>query len=443
MTLSLDALADCFEGVTPSVISTVSDQGVPNVSYLSQVVRIDGLHVGLSNQFFGKTGANLRAVPRATILLVDGRSGEQYRLETLFIRSETSGAIFDRVSAHLTASGTQVGMTGVMQLRAVDIFQVAKISHIPSEPQAELDPPTPQSVDLADAATIAATVSDAAELGEVVDSLLDGLTRKLDCHGACLFLRDATRPVLTTIGSRGYGRSGIGSEVAFGDGVVGIAAESGQRVKVSDLSRVQRFSSAVQNAVQDERATKIIGLPGLDNAMGQLAVPILFQKRLIGVVLLESRNRMAFAPDAEDLIDLVSRLAGAAIAHCDIAASVAEQVAAVVPTAPLVQNAIKVVHHIYDDSVFVEDAYVIKGVAGRLLMLILERHLNEGRVDFTNRELRLSEDMRLPDFKDNLETRLLLLRRRLDEKQGPIHLLHVGRGQLRLELKGRPAIRHI
>lgn len=101
MTLSLNNLGACFEGVIPSIISTVSGDGVPNISYLSHVVQVDDVHVALSNQFFDKTAANLSAMPRAAILLVDGGTGEQYRLETLFIRSETSGAVFERVATQL------------------------------------------------------------------------------------------------------------------------------------------------------------------------------------------------------------------------------------------------------------------------------------------------------------------------------------------------------
>jgi adenylate cyclase len=63
-----------------------------------------------------------------------------------------------------------------------------------------------------------------------------------------------------------------------------------------------------------------------------------------------------------------------------------------------------VVRHLFDDSVFIDGEYLIKGVSGRLLVHLLGLHLQEGRADFTNREMRLSDELRLPDFKDNLET---------------------------------------
>lgn len=443
MTIALNDLESCFEGVIPSVISTVSSTGVPNISYLSHVVQVDNDHIALSNQFFGKTGTNLRAVPRATILLIDGLTGAQYRVETLYVRSETSGPVFERVASHLIASSAQVGMADVMLLRAVDIFRVITVVQVPSETQGERDQHETGDIDIRATARIGTAISEATELGEVIDALLDGLMRELRCHAASVLLSDTERGVVTTIGSRGYGRTGIGSEIGLGEGVIGTAAARQRIVKVSDLSRIQRFGSAVQAGANDEHRERSIALPGLVGAMSQLAQPIIFQRRLIGVIFVESRQRMAFGSDVELLFEVISRLAGAAILNCDFAVASEPIVAPSPPSLPMHAATIKVVHHAYDDSVFIEDFYVIKGLAGRLLLLILERHLKEGRIEFTNRELRLSEDMRLPDFKDNLETRLLLLRRRLDEKEAPIRLLHVGRGQMRLILSGRPAIQHV
>lgn len=97
-------------------------------------------------------------------------------------------------------------------------------------------------------------------------------------------------------------------------------------------------------------------------------------------------------------------------------------------------------HHRFDDSVFIDNGYVIRGVAGRLLVYLLQRHLAEGRVEFSNREIRLASDLRLPYFKDNLETRLLLLRQRLEEKTCPVRLVRAGRGLIRLQLTLRPEI---
>ena len=75
---------------------------------------------------------------------------------------------------------------------------------------------------------------------------------------------------------------------------------------------------------------------------------------------------------------------------------------------------------------------------GRILWAILTSHVDCDRTQFTNRELRLDESLGLPAGNDNLEARLLVLRRRLASIDCGVGLEKLGRGRLELKLK-RPA----
>ena len=89
-----------------------------------------------------------------------------------------------------------------------------------------------------------------------------------------------------------------------------------------------------------------------------------------------------------------------------------------------------------DGSTFLDGDYLIRGVAGRILWSLLEQYDADGRVDFTNKEIRLDSRLELPGFRDNLDTRLILLKRRLDEREAPIRLDKTGRGRFRLVVEG-------
>jgi len=438
LTLSLVDLEACFEGVVPSIVATADGNGVPNISYLSHVAMVDDEHVALSNQFFGKTSANIRMNPRATLIVVDARDGAQYRLELTFAYSLDAGPLFEHLSLQLDASSAQVGMAGVMRLRALDVFRVIRIEAV----RTTIDPEqkaSPRRDRLTAVARVVELIAAATEAEGIVDATLNGLKTWLGFeHGLFLELYEERRQ-LVTIGSIGYAFSGIGSEVEMGDGIIGAAAASGSIVKVSDMSRIRRFNAAVRDSSSDENRTRSIGLPGMPDAMSQIAVPLAIANEVRGALFLESRARLAFTREDEAALSIIARHAAQALSLSERTFEEAESERRA-PFSPATDRGIHVAHHRFDDSVFIDGTYVIKGVAGRLLAWMLEQHLANGRNEFTNREIRLDSGLRLPDFKDNLETRLLLLRRRLEEKLLPIRLLRIGRGRIGLEVEGRAGL---
>lgn len=141
----------------------------------------------------------------------------------------------------------------------------------------------------------------------------------------------------------------------------------------------------------------------------------------MGVLAAESPRRMAFGREEEAAYSLLARLAAASLFSVEAKAIETEGRTMATPDATS-QRRFRVIHHRFDDSVFIEDAYIIKRLAGRILVWLLEGHLAESGVDFSNREIRLAPDLRMPDFRDNLETRLLHLRRRLEERGVPVRL---------------------
>jgi hypothetical protein len=87
-----------------------------------------------------------------------------------------------------------------------------------------------------------------------------------------------------------------------------------------------------------------------------------------------------------------------------------------------------------DGSVFVDGEYLVKGVAGAIFWKLVRELAASGRGDFSTRELRLAgAEIGLPDAPaDNLDARLLLLRRRLAERDAPARIEQTGRGRYRL-----------
>lgn len=441
----LHELRECFEGVIPSPVATLDADGLPNVTYLSQVHYVDETHVALSNQFLSKTAANVRATGRASLLVVSGRTGEQFRLDLEFEQSLATGEVFERMAAQLQAIATQHGMADVMALRSAELYRVAAARRVPNpigvEPSAPLGPVS-DSGRLGKVARLASAIAAEGDADAMIDRALCGLIDDFGFEAAMILTLDEPAGRLTALASRGYPTGGAGAEVALGEGAIGIAGAAGRPVRLSDMSRGQRMVAAILASEETEASARSIPLPGLAAANSQLAVPMVSRGATRGVLFVESTERFLFQSADEDALTLIAdQLAAglrlAEIEAADVAPAPALQLA---DGGPAAGAAFQVKYYLHDDSLFIDGDYLIKGVPGRLLMHFLAAYARNGRRDFTNREIRLEPSLRLPGLKDNLETRLILLRRRLEEKAAPVRLARPGRGQIRLELTGAPSL---
>jgi hypothetical protein len=122
----------CFDGVIPPVIATCAADGTPNVTHLSQLHLVDADHVAVSNQFFGKTSANVADNGRAAVLVTDSQTFDTLQLDLQFERTETSGALFDALKAEIDVVASLMHMEDVFVLRGADVYRVVAVHTVSS-----------------------------------------------------------------------------------------------------------------------------------------------------------------------------------------------------------------------------------------------------------------------------------------------------------------------
>lgn len=437
MTLTVDAIRDCFDSMVPAILATADLDGTPNVTYLSQVQFVDSDHIALSYQFFNKTRQNILANPHAQLLILNPKAAATYRLSIRFLRTETAGPLFERMKAKLAGIASHTGMTGVFRLLGSDIFHVAGIQQVSGV--ALLPQPGRRSI-LAALRKASERLSACNDLEQILVEVPACLEAEFDIRHSMMLMFDAPNQRLYTVASRGYDESGIGSEIALGHGVIGVAARERTPIRIGHMNSEYAYSRAIRKNMQkigDADALEMeIPLPGLCESRSQLAVPIVACDRLIGVLYVESPLDLRFTYDDEDALVALAAQIGMAI-HILQGTSEANDEPSQSdekPAAP--QGAtLTVRHYAENDSVFLDDDYLIKGVAGSIFWTVLRDYIDKNRTAFTNRELRLDARIKLPDISDNLEARLILLGRRLTERNAGIQIEKTGRGRFQLCVK--------
>jgi GAF domain-containing protein len=453
--LGLIDIERCFGGAIPAVLATASAEGVVNVTYISRAHRVDDERVALSNQFMSKTSRNLVDNPKASLLLTDPLTHDEYRLSLVYERTERRGPVFERLRADIDALAVLENMQDVYRLRAADVFRVITIEQNPPSPSGALPHDVPParhtSAELSGLAELSTCIGRAADLDVLVETTLSALDRLLGYRHTVLLLLDEGATHLYTIGSHGFDRQGVGAEVPLGSGQIGLAAERCETLRIGALHQMKKYARTIRRRYEETGAGPGYEVPvvEVDGVQSRIVVPAMARGELIGVLVAESRRPVAFNAADEEVLGVVAALLAGAVEHLraidrDDQDDLGESTAAGTSTPrhhP--EGDLAVRFFPVDGSVFLDGDYLIKGVAGRILWSLLQHHVTDGRVDFTNRELRLDTTLDLPGFKDNLESRLILLKRRLDERHAPIRIEKTGRGRFRLEVSALPRLESV
>jgi GAF domain/Pyridoxamine 5'-phosphate oxidase len=423
----LGSIRPAFQGIIPSPVGTASSLGVPNSTYLSIVWYVDEERLVVSNQFLHKTVSNLRENPFVALRVVDPTTMTEYELDATFLRSETSGELFEAVKTQLDAVAAESGMEEVFRLRSVELLEVQRCA--PAGRATVSVPATAASSQLlANLDIFVRRLSECRDLAEATQVALHALEDLFGFRRSILLLADAADERLFAVAVNGHRRGNVGAEVPFGEGIIGVAAHRRRQVRLGSVDRLTRAGTGVSNPDGPPE----IPLSGLDDGQSVLATPLLLHDRLVGVLYLDSLEPGRFDADDARLVDVLAGHLALTVALLE-GGGLEPAVVANRPAAPPSRaDEAVVAFYDHDGTVLVDGTYVIKGVAGRILFSLLHEHAASGRTEFTNREIRLDRSIGLPAGKDNLEARLLTLRRRLAEREDPFLLERVGRGRLQL-----------
>ena len=390
--------------------------------------------------------------------LYDPDTLQVYALRLRFIRTETEGPTFEKMRLRIEAIASHSGLKGIFRLLGADVYEVLEVEPVEHEVGLPAHQLAPQHASCAPFTMKALQefsdrIHRAATLDSLLDSVLETLEMSFGFHHSMILLASERPERLELIASRGYPPGGVGSEVGFGEGIIGMVAEARKPVRISGLLRQLLYAYAVAKRAQERGLCpddRRIPLPGLASPESQLGIPLLAHDDLVGVLCIESNASYRFHEEDRAYLEVLGGYLAIAIQNVllrERAEEGDEPVPAPRPVAgsrsgppgPVphgLRPKIEVAYYKADECVLVDGEYLVRGLPAKVLHKVLREHQAEGRDEFTNRLLRLDKSLQLPVVKDNLESRLILLRRRLEERCPEIRIAPSGRGRFRLELSG-------
>ena len=227
-----------------------------------------------------------------------------------------------------------------------------------------------------------------------------------------------------------------------------MAAARGTPLRIGNLHQMNRYSRTVRRSYEgagDLAPGHEIPVPDLPDAQSRLAVPALALGQLVGVLVVESTDPVAFTAADEATLTVVASLVASAVEAERSRDRTELEDGRARPSRSRRPSRRAARRRACGSSRSTAARSSTATTSSRASPAASSgrcsgHHDREGRVEFSNREMRLDPSLDLPPFRDNFESRLILLKRRLDEREAPIRIEKTSRGCFRLVVEGPVAL---
>ena len=156
---------------------------------------------------------------------------------------------------------------------------------------------------------ISSQINKTLDINFIASAMLNAMDEFFGFKYSMILLVDEKMQKLNVLASHGYDIKGIGASVKLGVGVIGIVAKKKKMMRMANLGMQRSYMKAIKNQISPEEKKKLgneVELPGLKNAESQVAIPMLFNNELIGVLSVESEKVNIFNNSDELLIGILA-----------------------------------------------------------------------------------------------------------------------------------------
>jgi class 3 adenylate cyclase/putative methionine-R-sulfoxide reductase with GAF domain len=161
---------------------------------------------------------------------------------------------------------------------------------------------------------LSAEITSSLDLDVILGNMLASLDRTFDFHHSMILLLDESVSQLYVAASHGYTDNGIGAVIKIGQGIIGVVAKRQKIMRMGNIGTQVAYMNAVKTQMsvhgsEDDN----VKLPGLPNLQSQVAIPMLNNDHLIGVLAIESDKPNVFDQKDEQIISILANQAASAI----------------------------------------------------------------------------------------------------------------------------------